>query len=93
MGTLLFWIVPVGNTTVPVGTVIVPVGTTTIPVGTVTVPVGTMRVPAETILHQFKIHSNLIAFYSKSDENAPNPDRFCPSAIENYIRTCSHRQN
>ena len=35
--TLLFWIVPVG--------------TTTVPVGTVTVPVGTMTVPTETILN------------------------------------------
>ena len=60
--TLLFWIVPVGTTTVPVGTVIVPVGTTTVPVGTVTVPVGTMTVPTETMLNQFKIHSNLIEF-------------------------------
>ena len=46
--TLLFWIVPVG--------------TTTVPVGTVTVPVGTMTVPTETMLNQFKIHSNLIEF-------------------------------
>ena len=46
--TLLFWIVPVG--------------TTTVPVGTVTVPVGTMTVPTETMLNQFKIYSNLIEF-------------------------------
>ena len=59
---LLFWIVPVGTTTVPAGTVIIPVGTTTVPVGTVTVPVGTMTVPTETMLNQFKIHSNVIEF-------------------------------